>query len=344
MARIFTDGGEMGDVLFWTGATLTYCVTATPTPFASTFCYKINNSNSANAYKIITPLSEAYMRTRIYFSGTQGNVAAHRIFALKSDSSLQPYITFESDAIFHYILKSGGGITLVDSGIPILFNTWMLFEMYVKIADSGGRVVFRIDGTNVIDFTGDTKEGSPTTFNTVLFNASDNCYYGLDDLALNDTTGTVDNSWCGEGILGKIIPSGSGTVNNWLNSGSTSGSSNYEYVDEYPKDGDTTYVYVSASSTGIQDKYTMSTFTGTEKSILRIYSESRARKSIADTSVIKIGYLPNGGTDQLSGSIPLSSASYTYAAGISASANPVTGLAWTLDDINALQYVIQSGE
>jgi len=60
------------------------------------------------------------------------------------------------------------------------------------------------------------------------------------------------------------------------------------------------------------------------------------------SDVVKLGYLPSGGTDQLSGSIALTT-SYTRITGTSASANPVTGLPWTVDDINGLEYVIEVG-
>jgi hypothetical protein len=232
------------------------------------------------------------------------------------------------------------GVVGTSVGVIIL-NSWCLLEVYFKEANApNGRFVLSVDGNIVIDYTGDTQPAADTTFDNVYFrSASTNDSFDIDDLALNNTSGLMDNSWCGDGIVVKITPSGSGTVNNWSNSGSVSGSANYLYVDEYPSDT-TTYTYCSASSTGVKDKYAMSNLGGGIGSITRIFSEARIKKEVADSTTIKLGYLPNGGTDTMSGSVALYT-TYAQAIGTSASANPVTGLAWTVADVNALEYVIE---
>jgi len=210
----------------------------------------------------------------------------------------------------------------------------------LKIDDApNGIFEVYINGINRINFTGDTKPGADTTVNNIQIHGLSNASTFYDDLALNDTTGVSDNSYCGDGHYVIMYPNGAGTTNDFSNSGSTAGSNNYTYGDDFPSDGDTTYVYSSSSSVGQQDQYTLSDYAlgGVVK---KIYAECRARKTTTDENYIKIGYLPNGGTDQLSGSIPLST-NYERHIGTSASANPITGLAWTTADLNALEYVIE---
>ncbi len=339
MTRLFTDGAEMADILFWdpSAATVTAANTS-PTPFASAYYYKGTDTLTA---KTFSATSELYFRNRFYATAW-GNAS---LTAPKFCSDANILLTVTPDAAGHIVLNGPSSI-LVDSGISMPINQWCLIEYYIKIADNpNGRFILRLDNTNIIDYTGDTLLTVYTTVNRIVYGYAASHSIHVDDLALNDTDnsdGKNDNSWCGDGIVVKITPSGSGTTNSWLNSGSVSGSANYLYVDEYPKDDDTTYVYASGSNTGLQDQYAMSAFAGTGKTILRIYAESRAKKTAADGSVIKIGYFPSGGTDQLSGSIALTT-SYARIIGTSASANPVTGVAWTESDINALEYVGEVG-
>jgi len=333
MTRIFTEGAEMQDTVFWSGLYQVVTIGNT-TPFASSYYY--HYGYDVGSWKNFTAISECYARVRLRVkSHSQG----HTFISFRLSSTTVAYIA--EDALNRWIANvTTVGVVGTSVGVIIL-NSWYLLEVYFKEANApNGRFVLSVDGNIVIDYTGDTQPAADTTFDNVYFrSASTNDSFDIDDLALNNTSGLMDNSWCGDGIVVKITPSGSGTVNNWSNSGSVSGSANYLYVDEYPSDT-TTYTYCSASSTGVKDKYAMSNLGGGIGSITRIFSEARIKKEVADSTTIKLGYLPNGGTDTMSGSVALYT-TYAQAIGTSASANPVTGLAWTVADVNALEYVIE---
>jgi hypothetical protein len=333
MTRIFTDGAEMRDMSFWSSIQGNIIVDSI-SPAISPYYYY--SDGSTNAYKVFTAISEVYLRFRIKFGGFDPNIRFPR---LSSAGIVVAWL--QTDAAFRLVASATTIGVLELSAFVINPNQWYLFEWWYKMADApNGRCQVKVDGTSVIDYTGDTKPAAGVSFDTMHFYlAWINTLY-LDDLAMNDTVGAVDNSWCGDGVVVKLTPSGSGTINNFLNSGSTSGSSNYTYVGEFPSDSDTSNVYVSASSTGYKDQYRMSTFDGAGKNILRIYPEARIRKTRGDSSTIELGYLPSGGTDQLSGSQTVGIA-YSAVVGTSASANPVTGLAWTASDLNLLEYIIK---
>ena len=347
MTRLFTDGAEMQDLNFWDSWTSFNAVTvanASPAPFASAYYYRVGSSGAENFLARSFPsLTEMYWRGRVNTYVGGGSIAnALRIAFLKKTTTYIGGLTL--DAARHWCTYTGVSTLFEDSGIVCNANQWYLVEMYYKMANApDGQITVKIDGTQILNLTGDTKPGADANFDNISHESrnSGTEVLCLDDMALNDTTGAIDNSWCGDGIIGKIYPSGSGTVNNFLNSGSTSGSSNYTYVDEYPYDGDTSYTYVSGSSIGAQDQYRMSSFSGTNKLITRIYTESRIRKTQAvETSTVKTGFQTSGSTPQVSASRTLL-LNYDRIIGDDAVINPATGLAWTEGDINTLEYVIE---
>lgn len=332
MTRLFTDGAEMGDILFWTSGNP---AVTTSNVRSGTYAYR-TSVNDGGGIKYFTSASEVYFRLGSYYDAGSDNL---NMCGLKNNSTE----IFKIYANFDGFLNVYIGASLKATGTHYYFHqTYYLIEAYLKIHTSG-IIQVKMDGVLDINFSGDTT-GAGGSVNNFWFNSGAHLgyypYHYVDDLALNDASGSYDNSWCGDGHIEKIIPNGAGTVNEFSNSGSTAGSNNYTYVDDFPSDSDTSYVYASGSSTGNQDRYAMSAFSGTGKTITRVYSEARIRKTIADDTNIRIGYVPNGGSEVFSGSVTLTIA-YDDIVGTSGSTNPVTGLAWTTDDVNALEYVVE---
>lgn len=338
MTRVFTDGAEMGDTKFWDWVQ-TLTVASSTRARGGTYSYNLYGNPCM--IKWITPLSELYFRFARY--STQNSMGSTAVFIFR----------YEATNIFQLIGNAGSnnkfqayvGSTGVSSGsTTILQNTWYLLELYLKIADENGRIVLKIDGTIDIDYTGDTKPDTNTTVNNIYFNeVTGGTSVFVDDLALNNTNDGVDDSWCGDGYVIKLTPSGSSaTTNNWLNSGSVSGSANYLYVDEYPKDDNTTYVYASASSTGLQTQFALSNPSlPAGAGITRIYAEGRVRKFSGNEYGLKLGELAAGGTDVVSGSRVLMMGDFGRVVGNQSTINPVSGSAWTTADLNDLELVLE---
>jgi hypothetical protein len=341
MTRIFTDGAEMRDLLFLDSYTASVKVTDNdPAPAYSAYCYSIQGSYS-NALKLVSATSECYLRERIWSDYYSDNVT---LAGFRTGSS--SLLTITNDSSGHIQAKRGGesGTTLATSTLSLTAEQWYLLEIYIKLDDTVGRAVVYVDGVLAIDYTGDTTAGGTTFDNiywkpwTYLANAG---VLGLDDLALNDTTGGVDDSWCGDGIIIKVTPDGNGTDNDWHGSDGDD-VDNFEMVDEYPKDDDTTYVYNEGADSGTQDQYTLSDYDGTGKVITRIYPEARVRKTSATAHTVKLGILASGGADEMSAAKNLYTA-YTRIVGDEHTVNPVDSNPWEEADIDALEFIVEVG-
>lgn len=332
MTRIFTEGFEMGDGLFWSSAA---GAIATTSPRSGTYHWN-NNANTA-CYQTFTGLSELYFRT-----GFLVNAFTNQAFIGIRNSST---------AIFT-IAWNGTGYTAVVNGTSQVLGTysaniWFLLEVYLKIADSpNGRCIVKLDGVTVWDFTGDTLNASNTTVdNFYCIRPSATLGGGvvyLDDIALNDTNngdGKGDNSWCGDGHIIALTPNGNGTTNQWTGSDGNS-TDNYLLVDERPANNDTDYV--EDSTTGNRDMYAMSDFDASgNKTILRVWPECRARDTVAAGGQIKLGVRTNS-TVYLSAAKSLLTTYTSQIKGDDYKTNPNSASAWTDSEADAVEFVVET--
>lgn len=137
-------------------------------------------------------------------------------------------------------------------------NTWHYIELKVNTTSANSQVVTaRLDGTQF---------DSQTGTQTLVANSVEALEYGIgvlessitmatmymDDIVINDGTGSFCNTWPGAGFLVRATPSAAGDSNTWLTgSGGTAGASNnFTRVKEVTPDGATTYnLYRSPTAT-----------------------------------------------------------------------------------------------
>jgi len=256
MARRFTTGFELGEVLEHNGSYgsngLVDAVVATPVRTGGYAWRPQNLANSVLAYTYCTHTladdpTELYVRFAFRHTGLEGTVddsyeAVFAVFDEAGDAHLSLGLAAND---FLLRVKTGGtgalgqtGGSVVDTGSAVLTaDTWWVIEVYISIANSGGQVTVKVNGATDISYTGDTQVGSTDGIRAFRFGAhgvGNNTGITkkyLDDIAVNDTSGSQQNSWIGQGGVYLLKPSADGTQNDWTPS---AGADNYALVDEVP--------------------------------------------------------------------------------------------------------------
>ena len=160
----------------------------------------------------------------------------------------------DSDTI---TIHRGGGSALATAAGVITTNTWHYIEIKMFVANSGGIFQVRVDGTQVINFSGDTRVSNityaPTAFRFGLNATSttttltDGEFPIFDDIYILDITGAVNNDFLGVSMKVISLPPLSDSTAEWTPS---TGSDNYALVDENPNDSAD---YVEASAAAIDE-------------------------------------------------------------------------------------------
>jgi hypothetical protein len=176
------------------------------------------NNGMQLAVKTILEVSEVYFRVWIKNSASGNPLPStlNEILALFAGSN--PIISLVEDGTsttaFKFYVRIGGSYTSVAS-VTIPLDTWTKIEFYIKINSTLGSYEIRIDDV-AITSASDVNTGS-TPLNSVRFGANaatgsfqTPLYISFDDLALNDTSGTINNFWCGAGTIVGLKPKGTG--------------------------------------------------------------------------------------------------------------------------------------
>ncbi len=321
--RLFTDGAEMGDVLFFDYAGGASAV-STPTPLVGAYCYQIIGGYDVSGMKVLGNLTEFYFRVRYRWSG--GSVGR-----ITFSNSIYPMLVLDADFFRSRLNITNGSVTGSTSGGSLRVNQWYLIEVYFKLDAVAGAIQVKIDGVSEYSYAGNTRQSYPASVQDVYGYAAGSVMY-WDDLALNDTSGGSDNSWCGDGYVECLIPDGNGDRSDLLGSDGNK-VDNYLQVDEVPSDGDTTYN--ESSTAGEYDLYALGAFDGTNKTIRRMFVDARARSTGAVGDQCKL-IVKTGGSIYKSSAINLGS-NYNRQVGTDYLVNPNTGIAWTDADLDALQ-------
>jgi hypothetical protein len=152
----------------------------------------------------------------------------------------------------------------------------------------------------------------------------------LDDIAINDTAGAVNNSWIGRGGIYGIVPEGVGAYTDLHAQGHANA---WDCISEVPPD-DADYVYddtVDQKST-----YAMTALVPTTGTIDCINVIMRAKLDAAGTGNIA-RLIRSNGTDSQGADVGLDTSAKTIQEIIETDPGEVPGTAWTIAAVNALQ-------
>lgn len=329
MASQFREGAEAGDLVFWDVAQGTITNVTTNARING----RAFSQNSGTSQRSLTATAEFYFHVDIY------NNASTHIWRWYSGATELGSLRWNSANRCWDIYTSTTTLSLagVTVSAPADTNHYVL-ELHVKIADAGGSIDFKIDGTAQPAFTGDTKPGTATTVDRIGWNVASGSAV-IDDLGLNDVSGGADNSWLADYHLYPMTANGNGDNSGFVGSDGNS-TDNYLLVDEVPSNADTDYVESATATTKDLYNFTNLPTLPAGSTVTRVIVEARIRQITADADSINL--VVKGGTgagapstEAASGNLVLgtSYARFVY----ESKTNPATTAAWTEAEVNAMQ-------
>lgn len=230
--------------------------------------------------------------------------------------------------------KRGPDGTLVATGTGTFSGNagYRYIEIKATVHDTTGYIEVRIDGTTVLTFTGDTRNGgvdtlidrvviglsSPGTFNVDL---------QIDDVYINNAVGTANNDFMGVTEVRAALPNGAGAYAQLTPSSAVA---NYTTVDENPAN---TTDYVSSTTTGHKDSYTFADISAPRNPLaVQVSALMQGAQNVVLTQ-------RQGTTDyDLDTVTPPSAWGFRRT---NQDVNPATGVQYTLADVNADEFGVR---
>lgn len=221
-ARVWSSGaeGSLGEVIILDANTSRN----TTTVHSGLGSFRAQTTNSAAFFGLFitndTPLPDTF--TRFYFRAEDLPSEPVAMFSAGDGESGFSLLRLNPNGTLSWMISDGS--TVATSSTALSPDTWYRIEIGY---DAGSTVTLRIDGTQ--EFS--TAVSDMTGISTVLFGICDEAGFTcggdvatadfyFDDIAINDTTGSVQNSWPGEGKIIHMQPDGSAGDNNGASSGS----------------------------------------------------------------------------------------------------------------------------
>jgi len=356
MARVFTCGCEVGHYGVFNDYSFSADLIDSVHPRTGTYCLKTQYFNSIwhhAGWALVDPAIELYIR--FYIRGDSGGDSDQAVFAIYDDVGHKHiYIDFVGN-LYQW---DGAVWNLLDTASAVIpqDDTYHLVEAYVKISQSpiypDGEFILKLDGVAILTVTNGMILGEAfgTDFTAGIVQLGDAPHVGgttgityYDDIAINDTTGTRNNSWIGAGAIIALRPDAVGDYSEFTPTPGA-GESNYADVDESPPDEDTSYV--EATSLAVQDLYYLEDLGDAG------YTDLSAINCVCLHSRVK---LPAAGSGSLTfmykykaimlvdlSTIALASSDYAYFQE-NLDEDPVTGGPWVCSDIDQSQFGYREG-
>lgn len=274
---------------------------------------------------------------------------ATQFLAMPTSSSPLLYLYDTIGAVYHVTVRvDNAGVFRVyrDSGTANLLGTssagefpgagaWHYLEIKVVIHDTTGSVTIKVNGTQVLSVTNvDTRNGSSSTVNQILWLAAATTTY-IDDLyVLNGSGSAPNNDFLGDCRIDTLLPNANGNYSQLLGSDGNS-TDNYLLVDEAtPNTSD----YTESSNVGNKDSYGMQNLSVITGTIYGAQVSAAVHKDDAGSRSIKVG-VRSSSTDSVGSAIALST-SQLYYSNIHET-DPATSAAWTESGINAAEALVE---
>ena len=300
MAREFIDGFEGKTTALWNEAT-GIVAAAAPGMTGGGCLYCLDDKY---VVKTVTARNQYYIAFKYRkFNNSFGRLVRFRNGTNNLGSVVRNENSYVLDAVY------SSSVVASTPGVVIALDTTYLVEVYYKSNSTTGRIVIKINGTTVIDYTGNT--GSSNVDNIKF--GDGNAYY--DDIVIETA------NWIGDTRIQPIIVTGNGSSTQF----SPSLLSNWNCVDEVPVSEDD-FVYVSEKDK--VDLYSGSNMVGQVDAIRCLQLQANCvRHGAPEPDKLQLALRTNAG-NYFSGNLTLG-VTATVAVAAYWEVNPNTGVAWT---------------
>jgi len=331
MGRIFMTGAESESTPVWDFVSgLTVSTVQKRTGAASFYMTYMQY-----AWKQFANKTELYIRMGIYTTG-HGTDNPYDLFTLL-DSAGAAQFGICSNAMYAIMAYRGGyaGTWLGTGSAPLLLNQWQCLELYLKIHDTDGLVTIKLDGTTILTLSGvlDTKQTANAGVNYLKIGSSTGTYnyptQYIDDIAINDVAGAVNNSWVGRGGIYGIVSEGVGTYTDLIASAPPA----WDCINEVPP-SDADYVY--ESTVDKKSVYALTALVPTIGTISCINVIMRAKLDAVGTGNIA-RLIRSNGVDSQGADVGLDTSPKTITEIIETDPGQAPGTPWTIPAVNAMQ-------
>jgi hypothetical protein len=315
------------------------------------------NPTAATAFVEHQLTSGVVMRTlhRLYLRVDAYPDTATNVYGIGQAGYFPALLRLQPDGTL--VLRDGfTETTLTGTSAALALGTWYRVELDYTDVDNGGVIASGIapfkaylNGTLFADTLCSNITGFSRIRMGVQLAATTDIY--IDDVAVNDTTGTVQNGLPGAGSVVHLRPNAAGDNNLWTTAvGGTAGTANnYTRVNERPPDDATSYNQTATSGTTTIDDFnvdnTATAGIGASDTIRLVQVGGRVASSA--TTAASIVYRIKGqaaGTVLESASVSVANTSWSVHSGVSprpyqltAYTNPQTGAAWTPSTLDSAQ-------
>lgn len=256
MARLWTCGAELQTAT--AGIEFTAIVTTAPaiettTKRSGNAAFRISNTGAIEGFRqqFSTGTQDA-MYARVYLYLVAYPSTDRIIFGFGLNGSYKACIRVRSTgALQLYNAEDNAQVGSDSSALSL--NTWYRVEIKEDTTTLASTAVEAlIDGTSFASGTIDIT-AAHTNFRIAMTAADSTLDYIVDDIALNDATGSFQNSWPGEEEVIVLRPNGNGAFSDWGGSDGNS-TDNYLLVDEVPPSSTD---YVEDNTSGQIDDYNL---------------------------------------------------------------------------------------
>lgn len=242
MSRIYQSGAEAGlRAAETSGAGTGINVSTTQTFGAGTYSYVIGSPNVSGqidtgvgysmAFPNTTSINNYYFKSDVYIDNIadQGNDLSFFPFFAQATTDQAVVLIYNSGGTLYAVVQyNSNNIYWYDAGyshssvvpLGVGFDTWFRLEIHFDSSGAAGThsLEIKVDGVSILNDTGLTFTSTTTSgINAGASNLSGSddqaMVVYMDNIAVNSSSGSINNSWVGEEYIVRAMPDGAGDSN-----------------------------------------------------------------------------------------------------------------------------------